>query len=119
MKLKRILPISLAAIGAFTALCMWALASPPGSAPDDDFHLPSIWCSHGKVDGICDPEFAGDGYGKTPTPLSPSAICFAFKSEESAACQAKMLIGKTKNYQVQEQMKTVDFPMVFIGLLIS
>lgn len=23
----------------------WALASPPGSSPDDNFHLPSIWCA--------------------------------------------------------------------------
>ena len=24
----------------------WALASPLGSTPDEDFHLGSIWCSH-------------------------------------------------------------------------
>ena len=80
MRLRKILPVALAAISAFVALSVWAFASPPGSAPDDDFHLPAIWCSHGAVEGICDPEVAGDGYGKTPTPLSPSAICFAFNS---------------------------------------
>ena len=72
MRLRKILPVALAAISAFVALSVWAFASPPGSAPDDDFHLPAIWCSHGAVEGICDPEVAGDGYGKTPTPLSPS-----------------------------------------------
>ena len=80
--------VLLSGISFFFALIVWAFASPPGSAPDDDFHLPSIWCSHGKVSGLCDPEFSDDGYGKTPTPLSPSAICFAFKSDISAACQA-------------------------------
>ena len=67
----------IASISFLISLSIWAFASPPGSAPDDDFHLPAIWCSHGKVEGKCDPEFAGDGYGKTPDPLSPSAICFA------------------------------------------
>jgi hypothetical protein len=117
LKIKRILPISLAAIGAFTALCMWALASPPGSAPDDDFHLPAIWCAHGKVDGICDPEFAGDGYGKTPTPLSPSAICFAFKSEESASCQAKMFDWQNKELSGSRTNEKGRFPNGFYWTL--
>ena len=52
MRLRKILPIALAAISAFVALSAWAFASPPGSAPDDDFHLPAIWCSHGAVEGI-------------------------------------------------------------------
>ena len=90
MHLRKILPIILAAACAFLSLSIWAFASPPGSGPDDDFHLPAIWCSHGKVQNLCDPEFSDDGFGKTPTPLSPSAICFAFKSDESAACQQKL-----------------------------
>ena len=106
MRLRKILPIALAAISAFVALSVWAFASPPGSAPDDDFHLPAIWCSHGDVAGICDPEFAGDGYGKTPTPLSPSAICFAFNSVifpesialiNSARCSGFILISSSSN----------------------
>jgi len=116
-KLKKVLPLTLAAIGAFTALSMWAFASPPGSGPDDDFHLPSIWCSHGKVDGICDPEFAGDGYGKTPTPLSPSAICFAFKSEESAACQAKMFDWQNKELAGSRTNEKGRFPNGFYWTL--
>src|SRR5660397_90017 len=30
---------------AAVALSAWALASPIGASPDDDFHLPSIWCA--------------------------------------------------------------------------
>ena len=77
-------------LGGFFAMMVWALASPPGSAPDDDFHLPAIWCAKGFVEGVCDPEFEGDGFGKTPAPLSPSAICFAFDSTISAACQENL-----------------------------
>ena len=116
-KLRRILPFTLAALGAFLALGMWAFASPPGSGPDDDFHLPSIWCSHGKVDGICDPEFEGDGFGKTPTPLSPSAICFAFKSEESAACQAKMFDWQNNELAGSRTNENARFPNGFYWTL--
>ena len=85
MKLKAVL----AATGFFITLVVWGFASPPGSAPDDDFHLPSIWCAKGFVDGKCDPEVPGDGFGKTPGPLAPVAICFAFQSDVSAACQSE------------------------------
>lgn len=88
MKSKAVATTLVAAISIFLSLFIWGFSSPPGSAPDDDFHLPSIWCSHGKQEGKCDPEFKDDGYGKTPAPLSPSAICFAFKSDVSALCQS-------------------------------
>ena len=97
MRLRKILPVALAAISAFIALSVWAFASPPGSAPDDDFHLPAIWCSHGAVEGICDPEVAGDGYGKTPTPLSPSAIVFHLILKTVLPVKQSNLIGITKN----------------------
>jgi hypothetical protein len=88
VKIKAISASLIAGLGIFVSLFIWGFSSPPGSAPDDDFHLPSIWCSHGKQEGKCDPEFKDDGFGKTPTPLSPSAICFAFKSDISAQCQS-------------------------------
>jgi len=113
LRLRKILPIALAAISAFVALSAWAFASPPGSAPDDDFHLPAIWCSHGAVEGICDPEVAGDGYGKTPTPLSPSAICFAFNSENSAACQTKQFDWNNKELAGSRTNEVGRFPNGF------
>ena len=40
---------------AFFVMCAgWALTSPPGSSPDDDFHLTSIWCAAGTQDGRCE-----------------------------------------------------------------
>ena len=32
---------------AVVVMCGWAIASPPGSSPDEEFHLPSIWCAQG------------------------------------------------------------------------
>ena len=43
--------IGLAAL--FTALTVWAFASPIGSSPDDDFHLTSTWCAPGPSLGDC------------------------------------------------------------------
>lgn len=65
----------------------WALASPVGASPDEDFHLASIWCGSGERDGLCAP-------GSTPeSRLVPDnieqAICYAHEPSESAACQGK------------------------------
>ena len=39
---------------AFFVTCAgWALASPVGAAPDDDYHLASIWCAQGEREGVC------------------------------------------------------------------
>lgn len=74
---------------AFLTLCAWAFASPVGSSPDDDFHLPSIWCGLGERPGLC--ELPDDSVDAEPTSrLVPAALvnspCFAFKPEQDASC---------------------------------
>ena len=44
----------LAPLAILLALLSWGLSSPPGSSPDDDYHLASIWCAAGEVDGRCE-----------------------------------------------------------------
>ena len=60
----------------FLTLVAWAYASTVGSSPDDNFHLPSIWCGLGLREGLC--EESGD----PATRLVPSALldatCYAF-----------------------------------------
>lgn len=46
--------IALVPIFALFALIAWAASSPIGSSPDDDYHLPSIWCGLGDRPGICE-----------------------------------------------------------------
>lgn len=70
---------------ALIALMGWALASPMGSSPDDDFHLTSIWCANASKTYDCAP-------GKTAaTRVVPEAlvrsICYVREPKESAACQ--------------------------------
>ena len=72
-------------IGAIVALGAWAIASPPGATPDEEFHLPSIWCAWGEAPGVCEA-------GPTPdTFLVPWAIvsedCYTFNVQTAASCR--------------------------------
>lgn len=76
--------VFLAPILAFLTLAAWAVASPVGASPDDDFHLVSAWCANGSPE-YCQP-------GDTPeTRVVPGGLlhssCYAFDGEKSASCQ--------------------------------
>ncbi|AMD86532.1 hypothetical protein AXF14_01590 [Actinomyces radicidentis] len=73
----------------------WAVASPMGGAPDDDYHLGSIWCPRpayescpSKVDGdrvlVQVPEAVGESSSSSLAPLG--GTCYSFRTQESAAC---------------------------------
>ena len=82
---KRILLAAATALLAFAGLGAWAIASPVGAAPDDDFHLASIWCALGDREGLCAP---GDEAGERTVPerLIESSRCFASEPQQSAQC---------------------------------
>lgn len=74
---------------AFVALGSWALASPVGSTPDEDFHLASIWCSSGGLHGMCEESPA---QGKGTMLVAKSLLesqCYAHHAEISSGCQIK------------------------------
>ncbi len=82
--LRKLKLIYLAPLLAVISLFAWALASPIGAGPDDDFHLVSTWCA--VVDGTnCEPGVSAD------TRIVPETIlespCFAGEPDQSAACQ--------------------------------
>lgn len=66
------------------ALGAWSFASPVGSSPDDDFHLPSIWCGLGERGGLCE-DSGNPATRLVPAPLA-SASCYAFLPDDSGAC---------------------------------
>lgn len=72
-------------IFSFFALFAWALASPVGSSPDDNFHLSSIWCGAGDKKNQCDVDSQGNYF--VPEGLYTSADCYAYDSSKSAICQ--------------------------------
>lgn len=73
-------------MAAVVALAAWALSSPLGASPDDDFHLNSAWCGLGERDGLCEAT-EEDRIKRVPVETHNSAFCFAFKPEQSAECQ--------------------------------
>lgn len=79
-----LLPI-LAMVGAFLWLTSWAVSSPVGSSPDEDFHLASIWCGNGTNSQTC-LKTSDQGTRKVPLDLI-NANCFANKKQQSANCQ--------------------------------
>jgi hypothetical protein len=68
----------------FLVFASWAFSSPPGSAPDDDFHLASIWCGQGIRDDLCEPGSLPTSR-MVPKPLT-SIECFTRESSTSASC---------------------------------
>jgi len=74
---------------AFLALGSWALSSPVGATPDEDYHLTSIWCGLGEREPFCEP---GDTSieKSVPATVLQASLCFAFRSDASAACQTGM-----------------------------
>ncbi|WP_220475878.1 DUF2142 domain-containing protein [Alpinimonas psychrophila] len=82
---SRFKPISIAPILLLLVLASWSLASPVGSAPDDDFHLDSIWCGGSFQTGVCE---AGPTTTERIVPrFLPHAPCYSFIPSKSAACQ--------------------------------
>lgn len=71
------------------ALSSWAVASPVGGAPDENFHLASIWCGAGDRPGLCESD--PDEAGKRVPWATIGSQCFAFRADVSAACQEKEL----------------------------
>ena len=84
-------------VGFFLFLAAWALASPVGSSPDEDYHLASIWCAQGDRDLACDTTGDGTSYG-IPAGIREAA-CFANHREVTAACQTAPFVTDGQDFQ--------------------
>ena len=82
---RRVIALAGVPVALFIALAAWALASPVGSSPDDDYHLASIWCGRGIEPGLCEKGLADD-QRFIPQFLNKSP-CYKFYPENSAGCQ--------------------------------
>jgi hypothetical protein len=77
----------LTCLAAFVALAGWSMASPPGSSPDDDYHLASIWCAQGIDADRCAPVEGEPDQRLLPYLASGAASCFATDFTISGSCQ--------------------------------
>lgn len=87
----------LAPLLLLVALGSWAVASPVGGAPDENYHIASIWCGAGDRPGLC--ETAPDGSGQRVPWATIASQCYAFHPEITANCQKKVL-GSDPNHLV-------------------
>jgi hypothetical protein len=125
---------------AATAIVLagWLLASPHASSPDDGYHLTSIWCSRGFVDGVCLENPGASTWDQqtfVPAPLT-RASCFAYEASVSAACTLDVystapgvyLIGAGGNvdgeraglyYWLMHSFVSDDYPSAFAHIRIT
>lgn len=90
--LRKTIVAVVAALLLFLTLGAWSLSSPVGSAPDDDFHLASIWCGQGARDGLCE-QGAKEQSWLVPA-KAPNAVCYAYNDKVTAACQGPEYLGE-------------------------
>lgn len=74
-------------IALFLTLAGWAVTSPIGSAPDDDFHLSSIWCSAGIGCTITSDETSA----LVSRNVVNASTCYRFQEDVTADCTAGVL----------------------------
>jgi len=73
----------------------WALSSPVGSAPDDDYHLASIWCAAGEDTESCQIDPADDSVRLVAANVVRASDCYRFDASVNASC-AQALTADTR-----------------------
>lgn len=95
---------SILVVAFFGMLVGWAVSSPVGASPDDDYHLASIWCSPFSDSHPCTE--VTDVVG-SPTLLVPSTVvaahsCFAFQPEITADCVETSASGERMTDRINQ-----------------
>ncbi|KJL36883.1 DUF2142 domain-containing protein [Microbacterium azadirachtae] len=91
-RLSRLLITLLAGLAVFLSLGAWALSSPVGATPDEEFHLASIWCGSGPKEGMCQP--GSDARHWYVPKKAVDAPCYAFKPDKNASCQGRSYLDE-------------------------
>jgi hypothetical protein len=86
VKQTRIMLFLVFPLAMFLSLSSWALASPVGASPDDDFHLASTWCGLGIREGLCETGSTAEER-LVPQLLRDGAECYKFNPAQGAGCQ--------------------------------
>ena len=83
----RVLAFSLALLVVFVG---WAISTPVGSAPDDDYHLASTWCAPGERAGVCELDPVDPRSRLLPEDVFQAHACYAFRGEKDASCSDRL-----------------------------
>jgi hypothetical protein len=78
---------AISAVSFFISLVAWALSSPLGSSPDEDFHVGSIWCADGFSTDTCQvKEYVAGANQQRVTAPDVIDVCFKRDPLQSADC---------------------------------
>ena len=98
----------------FAALSAWALSSPVGASPDDDFHLTSIWCATGNSE-YCAP--SGDPGTRLVPPAVADPACFAYDAFKGAECQNRIDFTAGPIKETARGNFAGGYPVVYYGAM--
>lgn len=114
-EVKRFAPL-LSALGLLLALFGWALASPVGATPDEDFHLVSIWCASDANENMCQ-DTSSEGTRIVNSALLHAA-CYAQQPKESADCQLdKAIFESTTPVETSRGNFSGSYPQGFYATM--
>jgi hypothetical protein len=93
----------------------WALTSPVGSSPDDDYHLSSIWCSAEDSTGAC--VLLGDGSAGIAMNIAQAHSCYAFRPEVNAGCT--LTASENESLVVTRRVNQIEgfYPSSYYGVM--
>jgi hypothetical protein len=77
---------AIAALGTLLTLMCWGLSSPPGSAPDEPYHLASAWCAWGTDTEHCKADPADPTVRWVPHQVA-NGQCFTGNVAQGAECR--------------------------------
>lgn len=106
----------IAFVGLFLSLASWALSSPAGSSPDDDYHLASIYCSATAHTDLC-----REGETNTNREVSTditNIYCFSYHEEINASCQVSQWDLNSPAWALTERGNfSGEYPPVFYAVM--
>jgi len=112
---RRFRVIYLAPVLALVALLAWCFASPMGAAPDDDYHLASIWCGNPVTPDACP---AGGAAGERSVPAAlHGASCYAQQPEVSASCQNGLVYDSDATVVTNRGNFLGQYPPVYYAVM--
>ncbi|WP_186316527.1 DUF2142 domain-containing protein [Microbacterium sp. BH-3-3-3] len=85
-RLSRAVRPVIVVVAALIALLAWAVSSPPGSSPDDDYHMASIWCGTTDSTDLCE-QTGVPSERALPADVLEASSCFAFDPDKAANCR--------------------------------
>lgn len=112
-RLNRAVRPALVILAALAALLAWAVSSPPGSSPDDDYHMASIWCGTTESTDLC-AQTGVPSERALPADVLEASSCFAFDPDKAADCR---LDADTTKLSTRGNWNGEAYPPVYYAVM--